>query len=495
VEGPDATVVADMSTGARHMAGRSHRTWLQRLAISSGVLLTVFCLAAASVVGYVYWATGRFARANLDLDSAGVNEPRNYLIIGSDSRDNVDPNDPSADAFLGPDAPAGKRSDTILLVRTDPVAGTVKMLSFPRDLFVPMADTGKNDRINAAYGRGRQVLVDTIRKDFDVVVNNYIEVDFRGFKGLVDALGGVPMYFDTAMRDGNTGLDIEQPGCVSLDGDQALAFARSRHLQFKDGRGRWQDDPTGDLGRITRQQIFVRRALHKALSIGLVTNPKTFFDLLNVAVDSVTIDQTLDRGDLNQLRQKFQELQPEQIESYSLPVKNATVGGAAVVKLEKAQAEPILDIFRGEDPSAISEPAVSVDVLNGSGVANQAHDVGQALTAVGFVVGNPGNAASTPTTLIRYAPGSEQAAELLARHLSSNATAMPDPKLGANHLTLVTGSDFTTVMESPRPTTPTTTPLSTPVDGSVVTTAPLPTTTTTTVVGITPGEAPPGVNC
>jgi hypothetical protein len=96
-----------MSTGARHMAGRSHRTWLQRLAIGSGVLLTIFCLAAASLVGYVYWATGRFGRANLQLDRAGSNEPRNYLIIGSDSRDNVDPTDPNAGAFLGRGEPAG----------------------------------------------------------------------------------------------------------------------------------------------------------------------------------------------------------------------------------------------------------------------------------------------------------------------------------------------------------------------------------------------------
>src|SRR6476646_6452051 len=233
-----------MSTGSRHTAGRSHRSWIQRLAIGSGVLLTTLCLLAASAVGYVYWATGRFARANLQLDSAGSNEPRNYLIIGSDSRDNVDPNDPNAGAFLGPGEPAGKRSDTILLVRIDPVAGTVNMLSFPRDLWIPIADTGQNDRINSAYGRGRQVLVDTIRKDFGVEINNYIEVDFSGFKGLVQNVGGVPMYFDTPMRDDNTGLDVEQSGCVTLDADQALAFVRSRHLEFKDGRGRWESDPT-----------------------------------------------------------------------------------------------------------------------------------------------------------------------------------------------------------------------------------------------------------
>jgi LCP family protein required for cell wall assembly len=477
------------------MAGRSHRTWLQRLAISSGAVLTTLCIVAASFVGYVYWATGRFARADLNLDSAGANEPRNYLIIGSDSRDNVDPNDPAAGAFLGPGEPAGKRSDTILLVRIDPVAGTVKMLSFPRDLWVPMADTGQNDRINAAYGRGRQVLVDTIRKDFGVVVNNYIEVDFRGFKDLVNAIGGVPMYFDTAMKDDNTGLDVPNAGCITLNGDQALAFARSRHLQFKDGRGRWQDDPTGDLGRITRQQIFVRKALHKALSVGLITNPKTFFDLLNVAVNSVTIDQTLDRGDLNSLRSRFESLNPEDIQSFSLPVTNHTTnGGAAVLLLQQADAQPILDIFRGKDPGELSESAVSVNVLNGSGKAGQARDVGQALTAVGFAVGPAGNATAVPSSVIHYAPGSELAADLLARHLTSTSTEVADPTLSANHLQLVTGTDFSTVMQTPRPaaSTTTTTPSSTPADGSVPATAPA---TTTTVVGITPGETPPGVNC
>ena len=99
-----------MSTGARHMAGRSHRTWLQRLAIGSGVLLTVLLHRGREPASGT--STGPPAgsrRANLQLDSAGSNEPRNYLIIGSDSRDNVDPNDPDAGAFLGPGEPAGKR--------------------------------------------------------------------------------------------------------------------------------------------------------------------------------------------------------------------------------------------------------------------------------------------------------------------------------------------------------------------------------------------------
>src|SRR3954452_18030503 len=256
-----------MASVPRHYAPRSSRTWSQRIAIIGGVFMSLLCVAAASGIGYVYWVTGQFLRVDVPLDTASTQEPRNYLIIGSDSRENVDPNDPNAGAILGPGEPGGKRSDTILLVRIDPIAGTVQMLSFPRDLWIPMADTGDNDRINSAYGRRRSVLVDTIRKDFGVEINNYVEVDFSGFKDLVSAIAGVNMYFDTPMRDDNTGLDVERAGCVTLDGDQALAFARARHVEFKDARGRWEEDPTADLGRITRQQIFVRKAMDKVMSL------------------------------------------------------------------------------------------------------------------------------------------------------------------------------------------------------------------------------------
>lgn len=461
------------------------------------MFLTIACIAAATGVGYLYWITGQFLRANLALDTAGRQEPRNYLVIGSDSRDNVDPNDPNAGAILGPGEPAGKRSDTILIVRIDPIAGTVKMLSFPRDLWIPMADTGQNDRINSAYGRGRQVLVDTIRKDFGIEINNYIEVDFSGFKGLVSAIGGVPMYFDTPMRDSHTGLDIEQAGCVTLDGDQALAFARSRYLEFKNSRGRWESDGSSDLGRITRQQFFVRKALSKAFSIGITDLP-TFTRLLGVAKDSVTIDQTIDRGDLFNLVQRFKELDPGAIESYSLPVTNhTTAAGASVLLLDQAAAQPTLDVFRGKDPTQLVEGQVSVEVFNGSGTPGQARDVRTALTAVGFVAGAASNARASDATVIQYAPGSEAAADLLARHLTSPAVLVEVGSLSANHLALVTGKDFTTVMQTPRPPTATTTTTAPATDsgGTPADSVPSSTTTSTTVVGIVPGEAPPGVTC
>jgi hypothetical protein len=287
---------------------------------------------------------------------------------------------------------------------------------------------------------------------------------------------------------------------VTLDPDQALAFARSRYLEFQNSRGRWESDATSDLGRITRQQFFVRKALSKALSIGITDLP-TFTRLLNVAKDSVTIDQSLDRGDLLNLVNRFKELQPSDIESFSLPVKNHTTNaGAAVLLVDETAAPPILVVFRGRDPAQLAESQIAVQVFNGSGVAGQARDVRLALKAVGFAVGAAGNAPASDATVVQYAPGSEAAADLLARHLTSGAVLVADPTLRANELAIVTGKDFTTVMQTPRAPEATTTAPSSDSEGTPADSIPSDgvsssTTTSTTLVGVVPGEAPPGVTC
>src|SRR5690606_5605265 len=102
----------------------------------------------------------------------------------------------------------------------------------------------------------------------DIPINHYVEVDFNGFKGLVEAIGGIDMYFDRPVYDDHSGLNIHKKGCYTLDGVQALAFARSRDLVYSNGV-EWISDPTGDLGRITRQQVFLRRALAKVATFGL----------------------------------------------------------------------------------------------------------------------------------------------------------------------------------------------------------------------------------
>jgi LCP family protein required for cell wall assembly len=462
-------------------------------------LATVACLGAASFVTWVYAKVGELVRFDTDevaVEEAAPGEVANYLIVGSDSReDTPEPADPE-------DAVAGERADTIMLVRIDPAETQVQIVSFPRDLWLPLAN-GRTNRINSAYGAGRQVLIDTIEQNFGVTINHYVEVDFAGFMRMVDAIGGVPIYFDTAYRDRTTPLNQPiGPGCVTLDGERALAFARSRHLERRDEDGDWVADPTGDLGRITRQQFFIRKALEKVLRLNPFTNPLTFTELLDVAVESVGVDAGLSNDDLRGLASSFDGFDPDAIVNHALPTEGfRTSGGAAVLDLiDGPETDAVLNIFRGLAPGEVVPSQVAVTVRNGSGADRQGAHTAAALSTLGFDATVQGDAEPTAATTIAYAPGSEFAAWLTARHLTSKATFVVDETLEPNELVLVTGADFTTVVRQPWPEdalvgpSTTTTTTGVPGEGSTTSSTEPPTTTTTTQVGFLP-EAPADVEC
>lgn len=483
---------------AKHRAGPARRSWGQRALLTLGVLVTVGSLGLGAFVTSVYVKLGelvRFSDDEVDVEGASAGEPANYLIVGSDSRANVDPDDPNFADVLPNSEVGGQRSDTIIVARVDPESTQVDMVSFPRDLWVPISGRG-NDRINSAYGDGRQVLVDTIQETFGIPINHYVEVDFTGFQRLVEALGGVPMYLDTTYRDRESGLPEIGPGCVTLDGESALAFARARNLQFRDADGDWRLDGTGDLGRITRQQLFIRKAIERTLSLGL-GDVVTLTRLLDVAVDSVAVDNGLSNDDLRDLAGRFRDFDPSTIRNHSLPTEPfRTAGGAAVLDLLDEQAQPILNVFRGLPPGAVEPAQVVVEVHNGTGVERQAALTAEALGAVGFeTVVDRDTPEPPPATTIAYASGSEEAARLVARHLTSQATYVVDESLAVNRVRLVTGPDFTTVVRQPWapddvPLPTTTTAPAGPTSTS--TTAP---TTTSTVIGVLPEAPPAGVVC
>src|SRR5207253_10180496 len=96
-----------------------------------------------------------------------------------------------------------------------------------------------------------------------------------------------------------SGLEIGTPGCVSLAGDQALAWVRSRYYEYL-SNGNWIKAPRSDLGRIQRQQDFIRRTLSKAVSSGL-SNPLTFNRLLAIATANLTVDSAMSTSDMTTL--------------------------------------------------------------------------------------------------------------------------------------------------------------------------------------------------
>ncbi|MEJ7585062.1 MAG: LCP family protein [Acidimicrobiales bacterium] len=491
------------------------RTWAQRMIIGMGTCLVLCGLISAVGVAYVGAKLGQVDTYDIELPDAASGAPRNYLVVGSDSRAVVAASDPNADVLLGGES-GGRRADTILVVRVDPSKETAVMLSLPRDLWVPVAGRDEHQRINAAYGMGKQVLVDTVQQYLGVPVHHYIEVDFRGFQSLVQAIDGVPLYFDRAMRDARSGFDVLHPGCVTLDGSAALAFARARELEYiLDGE--WRTDPTGDLGRISRQQLFIRRAISRAGSRGL-SNPITLKRLVDLGVANVGIDKGLSVRDMLGLGRRFKGFGGEELNTLSLPVTSFTTdGGADVLQLDEEASVATLDLFRNE-PGAVpggsggesddpAEAEVSVRVLNGASVPKRAANVAGALQASGFTIAGLGDVediggSDIDGIEIHHGLGDGAAADLVARHLTDGARVVADDDMEAGTVVLVAGRGRLTVRAAAlaRARTPV---------GSVdderetnrsgaasSTTAPATSRPTTTVpVGRTPGEAPPGIEC
>jgi LCP family protein required for cell wall assembly len=431
------------------------RSLRQRVLLGGGVGTVLVALLAVAAVGYVWYRYNQIGREDVALDEALANEPQNFLIVGSDTRDVIDENDPDATAFLG-DEPAGRRSDTIMIARVDAQNRTIDLVSFPRDLWIPIAGTDANERINTAYGAtdGPQRLIDTIRQDFDIEINHYVELDFSSFRGIVDAVDGIPMSFQTPVRDRHSGLYVDVAGCSVLDGDQALALARSRYLEYQDPKGRWVDDESADLGRINRQQVFLRHLIDRASAQTNGFDLKTMNDLLSSTADNLKVDTGLDLGQMVKLARHFKEFSGEQLRSHTLPVyPYITDGGASVLKLDETAADPIFDVFRDEpSDEEVPPPDVRLLIENGSGVTGEAARTQAAFETLGFEVEGTSTASlHRAATVVRHAPGAEEAARLVAEHLSPDATLQEDRTLAADQLVIVTGEDFVSVVEDGQP--------------------------------------------
>jgi LCP family protein required for cell wall assembly len=462
----------DRSDPGRRDPERRH-TWPQRLLIVFNAGLVVASLTAAAVFGYFYVQFGKLphvAIADGILSGTGSSsDPQNFLLVGSDTRQFADgATDPK---FGGDQGPA--RADTIMLVRVDARAHHAWVISFPRDLLVEVAPDGHLQRINTAYSGedGAQNLIQTIKDNFDVPIHHFAEVNFEGLRQVVDAIGGVPVNLASPVRDydlverrNQSGLLILDTGCVTLHGDQALAYVRSRHFQYQQPDKTWKS-VEGDLDRNIRQQDFVRRTLRTALSKGLAS-PTRINKLTKAATGNLRISKSLDLAELVKLGRNFRSLAPDTMSQYALPVSGDMVrlGGqlASVLRIfekDKAAAEQILDVFRGtpEKPAEapdLSPSSVNVRVLNGSGVPGQAGEASDALGAVGFPTHTPGDATKTASTVIRYGPGQEAKAGLLARYLEVDAALVSSPGLKGVDVELVTGTNFEGVRDEPRESAP-----------------------------------------
>ncbi|MDQ6724885.1 MAG: LCP family protein [Actinomycetota bacterium] len=433
----------------------------------------VATLAAGS--GYVYLRY-RFGQIKTQPCASCVpaGKEMTVMVVGSDSRANLSPQEAASFCEKADcsDQAGPEHSDTLLLLHVGAGGSKATVLSIPRDTNVAIAGTARRDRINTAFSVSPDTLITTIRQNFGIEVNHYVVVDFVGFRRIVAAVGGIDVYFAAPARDAFSGLNVAQPGCNHLDGDQALGYVRSRHYEYFES-GSWHPDPYSDLSRIQRQQDFIRRVVRKALA---VRNPFTLNHL---------IDAGLSQGDLLSLGRRFRSLSPDAVDMFTLPTDPITVGGAAELKVQQPDASLTIQRFLQQQPPPAppaSAPTplanqVRVRVLNGSGRPGQATDVAKQLADAGFAVAGTGDASAFhyADTVISYGSGQQDKASSLQARLRGPSQLRPDPSLRGVDAVVITGTTFAGVTAAPAPVPAPNT------DAQVSTTVPQP----------TPGGPPP----
>jgi LCP family protein required for cell wall assembly len=426
--------------GARTTGGRGPR--LRRL-----LLIVVGGLVAIGLVSSFFgwrFVSQLVSRNAQQVQGLSPNHGRgtNFLLVGSDTRAGLSQADLNR---LGTAEVSGQRTDTIILVHMSQRDQKAVMMSIPRDLKVDIPGHGAN-KINAAYAfGGPALLVKTVEQNLQIPVNHYAEIDFAGFLKVVDAVNGVRLCNQTGHRLDDSFANLHMaPGCQEMNGVQALAFVRARHID-------------SDFGRIGRQQQFLRAVMDKVASTGNLINVPKLVNIASIVSDHTKTDDTLTTGEAISLVRRLGRLDSSSVDMRVYPSYGAPPDPSNGVSYVKALPEaPLLTrALADDDPrlppvglpggKGVSLGAMRLSVLNGSGQQGAAGRVADTLRTYGLQIVGTGNAPQQigAESTLTYPPSLAQQAILLGSLLGSQVRLVQsnDPGL-AGQLTLTVGTSF-----------------------------------------------------
>jgi LCP family protein required for cell wall assembly len=427
---------------ARHASPRAR--W-RRVLTALGVTFAVL-LAAGSVSAFVVYQklNGNITKASVDKLIGGnrptkvtnpdaPKQPENILLLGSDQRFGKAAQNPNV---------AGARSDTTILLHLAADRKSAVGVSIPRDTIVPIPSCTRADgtvapaqraaMFNSAYSEaGAACTIKTVERLTDIRIDHYAVINFRGFRDMVNALGGVRICIPQDVNDPQSHLKLSK-GEHTVWGTQALAYVRTRHAL---GNG-------GDLDRINRQQAFLGSMITKIKSKGLLLRPDRLISFLDAATKSLTTDPEL--GTLNALRKLATDVKSIDTsnvtfltapnEPYPADPNRVQLKPSAAKVWEALRFDRALP-GKAPKPTATATPSgpplvtppenIKVEVLNGSGTQGAATKMAQQLTAAGFnVVGirNADRSDYTTTTVLHDPAYNESGRTLGAAIVGSKVT-------------------------------------------------------------------------
>ena len=323
-------------------------------------ILTWTSIGIVLVSGFAWLGLGRISGAitRINVFDNLVNRPErassaiNYLVVGSDTRVGLTKAELKELKVGSTKTAAGARSDTMMLVHISKSRDKAVVVSIPRDSLVTIpAHTGLDgktqipemqNKVNAAFAwGGAPLLIQTLEKKMNLRIDHYVEVNFVGFKNVVDALGGIQVCSKKDINDPKSHL-VMSAGIHTLNGIESLKYVRTRDF-----------DGMGDLGRMQRQQQFVSAVFRKATSSGVLLNPFKVKNLISAVFKTIKTDETLDQGDIVTLAKQIRNLTPGKMRTMTVPLGNTNgfyPGVGSVVIWDEALAPELFDRLRNDMP-------------------------------------------------------------------------------------------------------------------------------------------------
>ncbi|AXB49056.1 LCP family protein [Amycolatopsis albispora] len=395
------------------------------------------------------------------------------LLVGQDSRTDNDGNPlprEVLDMLHGGKADGERQTDTMILVHIPQNGERAVAISFPRDSLVELSGGYGKHKLNSAFVyayndtastlqqqgeadlkkvdeqakvAGRKNLISTIETLIGKpgMIDRYAEVNLLSFYEVTQAIGGVEVCLNQPVKEWRSGVDLPA-GLQTVQGKQALSFVRQRY-----------DLPNGDLDRIARQQAFLSGLARKVLSPDVLMSPARITDVINAVKKSVILSKD---WDLLEFAEQMRGMTGGNVEFRTIPTEgNGKFGGADIVKIDNDKVKAFVDELTEDGTGAPVAPTtgapdgripgaekITADVFNASGNATTANQLKELLRAKGFQEGASTQLDGRSTTVVRFAPGEQDAADAIKQAMGDRVQTEPDADVPAGHVRVLLGRDY-----------------------------------------------------
>ena len=324
---------------------------LKTIAVSLGAILAITGVTAFDVYNQINQDNIVLVKPTVTDDTetvptdtpAGIDGPINMLIVGSDTREGQDPEFGEVESEL---------ADVIMLIHISADRTNASVVSFPRDLLVPIPSCPNPEggsfsamsrqMINSSIGYGGVACTHlTVQKLTGLEIPYVAMIGFQGVIELSNAIGGVEVLIEKQIEDPYTGLYLDA-GPHTLQGKMALAFLRARK-GVGDG---------SDLNRISNQQLFLRSLFEKVKNEGILSNPVYVYSLASAAARNMRLSESMsDLGTMFNLASALREIDPSQLSFLKMPVRGARGDGeSGRLELMPNEAEKLFEQLRNDVP-------------------------------------------------------------------------------------------------------------------------------------------------